>query len=113
MFIHVAEQVQHFKREQPILVASPSDSESVRGEKVTPMRRTILTRLVNSEVRRMKKKVRNSRLEAMEKSGELCAGMCDGPPCAISVCCQFFGGRTCIVLNCITHSGTEEIHAEM
>lgn len=113
MFIHVVEQVQHFKREQPILVASPSDSEFVRGEKVTPMRRTILTQLVNSEVRRIKKKVRNSRLEVMEKSGELCAGMCDGPPCAISVRCQFFGGRTRTVLSRIARSRTEEIHAEM
>lgn len=55
MFIHVVGQVQLFKREQPILIASPSESEIVRGEKVVPMRRTILTRLVNSEVRRIEK----------------------------------------------------------
>lgn len=46
MFIHVVEQVQLFKREQLILIASPSESEIVRGEKVVPMKRTILTRLV-------------------------------------------------------------------
>lgn len=34
----LVEQVQLFKREQPILIAFPSDSEIVRGEKVAPMR---------------------------------------------------------------------------
>lgn len=48
MFIHVVKQVQLFKKEQPILIPSPSESEIVRGEKVVPIRRTILTWLVNS-----------------------------------------------------------------
>ncbi len=73
----------------PFSSLTPSESEIVRGEKVIAMRRTILTRLVNSEVGRIKNNVRNSRLEEMEKSGVLCVGMCHRPPSAISVCCRF------------------------
>ena len=89
MFIHVLEQVQPFKQ-------GYSDLFSLRvrnreGGEVVPMKRTILTRLVNSEVPRIKKNVKNSRLEVMEKSGVLCVNVCDRPPCAISVSSQFFG----------------------
>lgn len=51
--MHLVEQVQLFKREQPILIVSFSEAEIVRGDKVVPMRRTILTQLVNSEVPRI------------------------------------------------------------
>ena len=112
LLIHVVEQVQPFKRERLILIISPSESEIVRGEKVVPMRPTILTRLVNSEVARIEKNVRNSRLEAMEKSGVPCVGMCRRPPRAISVRSQFFGGCTRKVLNQITRSRSENIHAD-
>lgn len=77
MFIHVVEQVQLFKWGQPILISSTSESGIVRGEKVAPMRRTVLTQLVNLEVPLIKKNVRNSRLEVMEKSRLLCVGMWD------------------------------------
>lgn len=89
LFTHMVEQVQLFKWEQPTLTTSPSQSEIVRGEKVTPIRRQILTLLVNSEVPWIKKNVRNSRLEVMEKSRLLCVGMWDQLLCSISVCCQF------------------------
>lgn len=107
IFIHVVEQVQLFKSEQPVLITSPSESEIVRGDKVVPMKQTILTWLVNSEVLWTKKNVKNSRLEVMEKSGVLC--MCERSPCAISVYCQFFGRCTCKVLNQITSSRTEKV----
>lgn len=55
LFTHMVEQVQLFKWEQPTLTTSPSQSEIVRGEKVTPIRRQILTLLVNSEVLWIKK----------------------------------------------------------
>lgn len=84
LLIHVVEQVQPFKRGQLILIASASESEIVRGEKVVPMRPTILTRLVNSEVPSIEKNVRNSRLEAMEKSGVLCRYVPSAPVCYFS-----------------------------
>lgn len=89
MFIHVVEQVQLFKWVQHVISASPSDSEIVRGDQVVPVRSTVLTQLINSKVLWIKKNGRHPRLEVMEKSGVLCAAMCDWPTCAISVCCQF------------------------
>lgn len=55
MFIHVVEQVQLFKLEQSVLITSPTGSEIVRGDEVVPMKRTILTWLINSEGLRTKK----------------------------------------------------------
>lgn len=65
-FIHVLEQVQCFK--QSDLNASPSVSEIVTGDKVMPSIRTVWKQLINSEVPRMKRNSKNSRLEDLEKA---------------------------------------------
>lgn len=111
MLIHVVEQVQLFKREQPILIASPSESEIVRGEKVVPMRRTILTLLVNSEVPWIKK----CQKFTYGSDGEVWCAVCwyvrSASLCYFSLP-SVFGECTCKVLNQITCSRTENIHTE-
>lgn len=113
MLIHVVEQVQLFKRDQPILIASPSESEIVTGEKVVPTRRTILTRLVNSEVPRIRKKCQKF---TFGRDGEAWCAVCWYVRVPASKCYfspqSVFGGCTCKGLNRITCRRTEKIHTE-